>query len=140
MPGQHTCRPVIVTLPARLDAAAAEQAAGQITAAFTPWGERGGRRPDRRRVRRPLRYPEPAQGPPRGHRPVRACAVRDPPGGPVDQTTGFAGTHPLLAVYPTLLHALAGRSPLPPGKLPAAPAARISPAPSASARGPHLRR
>ena len=32
-----TCAPpVIVTLPARLDAAAAEQAAGQITAAFTP--------------------------------------------------------------------------------------------------------
>ena len=37
MPGQHTCAPpVIVTLPARLDAAAAGQAAGQITAAFTP--------------------------------------------------------------------------------------------------------
>jgi len=37
MPGQHTCAPpVIVTLPAQLDAAAAEQAAGQITAAFTP--------------------------------------------------------------------------------------------------------
>lgn len=37
MPGQQTCAPpVIVTLPAQLDAAAAEQAAGQITAAFTP--------------------------------------------------------------------------------------------------------
>jgi hypothetical protein len=37
MPDQQTCAPpVIVTLPARLDAAAAEQAADQITAAFTP--------------------------------------------------------------------------------------------------------
>jgi hypothetical protein len=37
MPGQQTCAPpVIVTFPAQLDAAAAEQAAGQITAAFTP--------------------------------------------------------------------------------------------------------
>ena len=33
MPGQQTCAPpVIVTLPAQLDAAAAEQAADQITA------------------------------------------------------------------------------------------------------------
>jgi hypothetical protein len=41
MPGQQkqTCAaPVIVTLPAQLDAAAADQAAGQITAAFTPAG------------------------------------------------------------------------------------------------------
>jgi anti-anti-sigma regulatory factor len=37
MPGQQTCAPpVIVTLPAQLDAAAVEQAAGQITAGFTP--------------------------------------------------------------------------------------------------------
>ena len=36
MPGQQTCAPPVVTPPARLDAAAAEQAAGQITAAFTP--------------------------------------------------------------------------------------------------------
>jgi hypothetical protein len=36
MPGQETCtRPVNVTLPAQLDAGAAEQAAGQIAAAFT---------------------------------------------------------------------------------------------------------
>jgi anti-anti-sigma regulatory factor len=36
MPGQQTCAPpVIVTLPAQFDAAAAEQAADQITAAFT---------------------------------------------------------------------------------------------------------
>ena len=37
------------------------------------------------------------------------------PGGPLHQITGFAGTHPLLAVYPTLQHALTGRSPIPPG-------------------------
>jgi STAS domain len=36
MPGQQACAPPVVTLPAQLDAAAAEQAAGQITAAFTP--------------------------------------------------------------------------------------------------------
>jgi anti-anti-sigma regulatory factor len=37
MPDQQTCAsPVIVTLPARLDAAAAEQAADRITAAFIP--------------------------------------------------------------------------------------------------------
>jgi hypothetical protein len=36
MPSQPTCAPpVIVTLPARLDAAAAELAADQITTAFT---------------------------------------------------------------------------------------------------------
>lgn len=39
MSDQQTCAsPVIVTLPAQLDAAAAEQAADQITAAFTPGG------------------------------------------------------------------------------------------------------
>jgi len=37
MPDQQTCAsPVIVTLPAQLDAAAAEQAADRITAAFIP--------------------------------------------------------------------------------------------------------
>ena len=36
MPGQQPCAPPVVTLPAELDAAAAEHAAGQITAAFTP--------------------------------------------------------------------------------------------------------
>jgi hypothetical protein len=56
------------------------------------------------------------------------------PDGPLHQITGFAGTHPLLAVYPTLQHALTGRSPIPPGKPPATPAATISPAPSAVAR------
>ena len=37
------------------------------------------------------------------------------PDGPLHQLTGFAGTHPLLAVYPTLQHALTGQSPLPAG-------------------------
>ena len=37
MPGQGTCAPpVIVTLPAQINAATAEQAAGQISAAFAP--------------------------------------------------------------------------------------------------------
>jgi anti-anti-sigma regulatory factor len=36
MPGQQPCASPVLTLPAELDAAAAEQAAGQITAAFTP--------------------------------------------------------------------------------------------------------
>jgi anti-anti-sigma regulatory factor len=36
MPGQQPCAPPVVTLPAQLDAVAAEQAASQITAAFTP--------------------------------------------------------------------------------------------------------
>jgi hypothetical protein len=50
------------------------------------------------------------------------------PGGPLHQLTGFAGTHPLLAVYPTLQHALTGRSPLPAGNRAGFPAARINPA------------
>ena len=132
MPGQQTCAPpVIVTLPAQLDAAA-EQAAGQITAAFTP-----GVRVviadltavaccDRSAIRNLLR----------AHRKAAAragvrFAIR--PGGPLHQITGFAGTHPLLAVYPTLQHALTGRSPLPPGKR-GFPAATISPAQFAAAR------
>ena len=37
MPGQETCvPPVIVTLPAQINAATAGQAAGQVRAAFTP--------------------------------------------------------------------------------------------------------
>jgi hypothetical protein len=55
------------------------------------------------------------------------------PGGPLHQITGFAGTHPLLAVYPTLQHALTGRSPMPPGNR-GFPAATISPAPSVAVR------
>jgi hypothetical protein len=37
MPGQETCAPLgFVTLPSQINAATAEQAAGQISAAFAP--------------------------------------------------------------------------------------------------------
>ena len=133
MPGQQTCAPpVIVTLPARLDAAAAGQAAGQITAAFTP-GVRvviadltAAACCDRSAIRNLLKAHRQATA--RGGQ-VR-FAIR--PGGPLHQIAGFAGTHPLLAVYPTLQHALTGRSPLPPRNrgFPAA----TSPAPFAAVR------
>ena len=134
MPGQHTCTlPVIVTLPARLDAAAAEQAAGRITAAFTP-GVRvviadltAAACCDRSAIRNLLKAHRQATA--RG-RQVR-FAIR--PGGPLHQITGFAGTHPLLAVYPTLQHALTGRPPLPLGNR-GSPAATISPVPFAAVR------
>ena len=134
MPGQQTCAPpVIVTLPAQLDAAAADQAADQITAAFTP-GVRvviadltAAACCDRSAIRNLLKAHRKATA--RG-RQVR-FAIR--PGGPLHQITGFAGTHPLLAVYPTLQHALTGRSPLPLRNR-GFPAATISPAPFAAVR------
>ena len=101
MPGQPTCAPpVIVTLPAQLDAAAAEQAAGQITAAFTPGVSvviadlTAAACCDRSAIRNLLKAHRKATA--RGGQ-VR-FAIR--PGGPLHQITGFAGTHPLLAVYP----------------------------------------
>jgi hypothetical protein len=116
MPGQQTCTPpVIVTLPAELDAAAAEQAAGQITAAFTPGVSvviadlTAAACCDRSAIRNLLKAHRQAAA--RGGQ-VR-FAIR--PDGPLHQLTGFASTHPLLAVYPTLQHALTGRSPIPPG-------------------------
>ena len=115
MPGQQTCAPPVVTLPARLDAAAAEQAAGQITAAFTPGVSvviadlTAAARCDRAAIRNLLKAHRQAAA--RGGQ-VR-FAIR--PDGPLHQITGFAGTHPLLAVYPTLQHALTGQSPLPAG-------------------------
>ena len=134
MPGQHTCAaPVIVTLPAWLDAAAAERAASQITAAFTPGVSvviadlTAAAYCDRSAIRNLLRAHRKATV--RG-RQVR-FAIR--PGGPLHQITGFAGTHPPLAVYPTLQHALTGRSPLPPGSR-GLPAATISPAPFSAVR------
>ena len=135
MPGQPTCTPpVIVTLPAQLDAAAAEQAAGQITAAFTP-GVRvviadltAAARCDRSAIRNLLTAHRKAAA--RG-RQVR-FAIR--PGGPLHQITGFAGTHPLLAVYPTLQHALTGRSPTPPGTRVVSRRATTGPAPVAAVR------
>jgi hypothetical protein len=135
MPDQQTCVPsVIVTLPAQLDAAAAEQAADQITAAFTP-GVRvviadltAAACCDRSAIRNLLKAHRKAT--------VRGGQVRFAirPGGPLHQITGFAGTHPLLAVYPTLQHALTGRSSIPPPRHRAFPAATISPAPFAAVR------
>ena len=79
MPGQQTCaRPVIVTLPARLDAAAAERAADQITAAFTPGVSvviadlTAAACCDRSAIRNLLK----------AHRPGRPGALRDLPGRP----------------------------------------------------------
>jgi hypothetical protein len=134
MPGQQACAPPVVTLPAQLDAAAAEQAAGQITAAFTPGVSvviadlTAAASCDRSAIRNLLKAHRKAA--------ARGGQVRFAihPDGPLHQLTGFAATHPLLAVYPTLQHALTGRSPLPPGKPPATPAATISSAPSAVAR------
>ena len=134
MPGQQPCAPpAIVTLPARLDAAAAEQAAGQITAAFTPGVSvviadlTATACCDRAAIRNLLKAHRQAT--------VRGGQVRFAirPGGPLHQITDFAGTHPLLAVYPTLQHALTGRSPLPPGNR-GSPATTISPAPFAAVR------
>jgi len=132
MPGQPTCAPpVIVTLPAQLDAAAAEQAAGQITAAFTP-----GVRiviADLTAAACCHRSANPELL--KAHRKATArgrqgrFAIR--PGGPLHQITSFAATHPLLAVYPTLQHALTGRSPIPLRNR-GFPAATISPAPFAA--------
>ena len=104
-----------MTLPAELDAAAAEHAAGQITAAFTPGVSvviadlTAPACCDRSAIRNLLKAHRRAA--------VRGGQVRFAirPGGPLHQLTGFAGTHPLLAVYPSLQHALTGRSPIPPG-------------------------
>ena len=116
VPGQQTCAaPVIVTFPAQLDAAAADQADGRITAAFTPGVSvviadlTAAARCDRSALRNLLKAHRKAAA--RGGQ-VR-FAIR--PDGPLHQITGFASTHPLLAVYPTLQDALTGRSPTPPG-------------------------
>lgn len=112
MPGQDTCaRPVIVTLPGQITTANAERAAGQISVAFTP-----GVRVvvadltctacrDRSAIRHLLRAHRTAAA---RSRQVR-FAIR--PGAPLHQITDFADIHPLLAVYPTLRHAVTGRSP-----------------------------
>ena len=110
MPDQQTCAPpVIVTLPAQLDGAAAERTVGQITAAFTPGVSvviadlTATACCDRAAIRNLLKAHRQAT--------VRGGQVRFAirPGGPLHQLTGFADTHPLLAVYPTLQHALTGR-------------------------------
>ena len=141
MPDQQTCAPpVIVTLPAQLDAAAAEQAADQIAAAFTP-GVRvviadltAAACCDRSAIRNLLRAHRQAAA--RG-RQVR-FAIR--PGGPLHQITGFAGTHPLLAVYPILQHALTGRSPTPTGNRAASRRPRSARRHLRRSAGPPLRR
>jgi hypothetical protein len=115
MSGQQSCAPPVVTFPVLLDAAAAEQAAGQITAAFTPGVSvviadlTAAAYCDRSAIRNPLKAHRQATA--RGGQ-VRFAIC---PAGPLHQLTGFAGTHPLLAVYPAFQHALTGRSPLPAG-------------------------
>src|SRR6266516_636186 len=107
MPGQQTCAPpVIVTLPAHINAATAEQAAGQISAAFTPGVTvviadlTATACRDRSAIRHLLSAHRKAAA--RGGQ-VR-FVIR--PGGPLHRITEFAGTHPLLAVYPTLQRAI----------------------------------
>jgi hypothetical protein len=141
MPDQQTCAPpVVVTLPAQFDAAAAEQAVSQIAAAFTPGVSvviadlTAAACCDRSAIRNLLTAHRKAT--------VRGGQVRFAirPGGPLHQITGFAGSHPLLAVYPSLQHAITGRAPIPSGNRAASPAAMISPAPSAAVRRAALRR
>ena len=116
MPGQQTRAPtVIVTLPTQLDAAAAEQLADQITAAFTPGVSvviadlTAAACCDRSAIRHLLKAHRKAIT--RGGR-VR-FVIR--PDGPLHRITDFTDSHPLLAVYPTLQHALAGRPLIPSG-------------------------
>jgi STAS domain len=115
MPDQDTrARPVIVTLPGQITTVNAERAAGQMSAAFTPGVSvvvadltcTACR--DRSAIRYLLRAHRTAAA--RG-RQVR-FAIR--PGASLHRITDFAGTHPLLAVYPTLQHAITGESPAPP--------------------------
>src|SRR5271166_6952758 len=115
MPDQETCAPpVIVTLPAQINAATAEQAAEQINAAFTPGVTvviadlTSTACRDCSAIRHLLRAHRKATA--RGGQ-VR-FAIR--PGGPLHRITEFADIHPLLAVYPTLQHAITGKSPKPP--------------------------
>jgi hypothetical protein len=112
MSDQETCAPpVIVTLPAQINTANAERAAEQISAAFTPGVTivvadlTSTACRDRSAIRYLLKAHRKATA--RG-RQVR-FAIR--PGGPLRRITDCAEIHPLLAVYPTLQHAITGRSP-----------------------------
>lgn len=109
MTSHRTCPPpVIVTLPAQITSANAEQAARQISAAFTPGVNiviadltlTASR--DRSATRYLLKAHRRAA--------VRGRQVRFAidPAGSLRQITRFADTHPLLAVYPTLQHAITG--------------------------------
>jgi hypothetical protein len=119
MTGHRPCTPpVIVTFPAQVSAANAEQAAGQITASFTPGVTvviadlTSTTCRDGSAVRYLLKAHRKAA--------VRARQVRFAihPGGPLHHITDSADIHPLLAVYPTLQHAITGSSPKPPPRPP----------------------
>jgi anti-anti-sigma regulatory factor len=138
---RETCPPpAIVTLPAQISAANAEQAGEEIGAAFTPGvtvviadlTPTAGC--DRSAIRHLLKAHRQAA--------VRGRQVRFVirPGGPVQRITDFADIHPLLAVYPTLQHAITGQSPKPPRQPCAVPAAAITSTPSVAARRAALRR
>ena len=107
-------QPVIVTFPAQVNAADAEQAAGRVTASFTPGVTvaiadlTSTTCHDDSAIRHLLEAHRKAAA--RGGQ-VR-FAIR--PGGPLHHITDTADIHPLLAVYPTLQHAITGRSPKPP--------------------------
>jgi hypothetical protein len=134
MPGQETVGPpVIVTFPAQLDAAPRTTPPAR-SLRRSPWRQRCHRRPGRRRVLRPLSHPASAQGPPQGHNPGRAGALRDPPGRPAAPDYRLRRQPPAARGLP--------HPPARPGR-PAAgtvrqphaiPAPAISPAPSAAAR------
>lgn len=114
-PAKKTCvPPVIVTLPAQINAATAEQAAEQISAAFTPGVTvviadlTSTACRDRSAIRHLLKVHRKATA--RGGQ-VR-FAIR--PGGPLHRITEFADIHPLLAVYLTLQRAIKAELPKPP--------------------------
>jgi hypothetical protein len=112
MSDQETCAPpVIVTLPAQISTANAEQAAEQISAAFTP----GVTTVVADLTSTACRDPSAIRYLLKAHRKatVRGRQVRFAirPGGPLRRITDCADIHPLLAVYPTLQHAITGRSP-----------------------------
>lgn len=102
--------PVIVTFPAQLGAANAEQAAEQISGAFTAGVTvviadlTSTARCDCSAIRHLLKAHRKAA--------VRGGRIRFVirPGGPLQRITEFADIHPLLAVYPTVKHAMAGGS------------------------------
>ena len=131
--------PVIVTLPARINAANAEQAAEQISAAFTPGVTvviadlTSTACRDCSAIRHLLKAHRKAT--------VRGRQVRFAicPGGTLHRITEFADIHPLLAVYPTLQRAIAGRSPKLPQQPRAVPAT-VTSGSSMTARRAALRR
>ena len=129
MPDQETCAPpVIVTLPAQINAATAERRE-QISAAFTPGVTvviadlTATACRDCSAIRHLLRAHRKATA--RGGQ-VR-FAIR--PGGPLHRITEFADIHPLLAVYPTLQRAIKADYPAT-RRSPAVPTAAITSLPS----------